>query len=168
MSNWSCIRGTRGTWYNGGSAARYYSLCVRLHSSGMRPAVYCLRLRVGIPNENHDNTEQISDTTDLVHGYRLRTDDVVRVTCIARATCIRGVRTTSACVISNREYTHSQYFDRVYYCTVIILLYVPYECVPVVSTIEPACIGPHSVETSMKRSCRLKVNQTSKLTIEYE
>ena len=47
------------------SAARNYSLCVRLHSSGMRPAVYwmllrsgmgpavyCLLLRIGIPNEN--------------------------------------------------------------------------------------------------------------------
>ena len=60
------------------TAARGYPLCVRLHSSGMRPAVYCLLLRIGIPNENHDDTEQISsDTINLVDGYRLRTDDVV-------------------------------------------------------------------------------------------
>ena len=58
-------------------------------------------LRIGIPNENHDDTEQISDTINLVDGYRLRTNDVVR------ATCIRGVRATAVCVISNTEYTRS-------------------------------------------------------------
>ena len=122
------------------SAARDYLLCVRLHSSGMRPAVYCLLLCIGIPNENHDDTEQISDTINLVDGYRLRTDDV-------RATCIRGVRGTAVCVISNTEYTRSISTAST---TSIILLYVLYECVPVVSTIEPACIGPHIVETSKK------------------
>ena len=64
----------------------------------MRPAVCCLLLRTwyGIaPNENHDDTEQIRDTIrliliNLVDGYQLGTDDVVR------ATCIRGVRATAA------------------------------------------------------------------------
>ena len=84
------------------SAARDYSLCVRLHSIGMRPAVYCLLQRIGIPNERHDDdTEQISDTIDLVDRYRLRTDDVVR------ATCVRGVRATAVCDISSTEYTGS-------------------------------------------------------------
>ena len=82
---------------------------VRLHSSGMRPAVYCLLLRIDIPNENHDDTEQISDTINLVDGYRLRTDDAVR------ATCIEGVRATAICVISNTEYTRS-ISTAEYYC----------------------------------------------------
>ena len=109
----------------------------------MRPAVYCLLLRIGIPNENHDDTEQISDTISLVDGYRIRTDDVVR------AICIRGVRATAVCVISSTEYTRSISTAGT---TAIILLYVLYECVPVVSTIEPACVGPHIVETS-KKNC---------------
>ena len=83
-------------------AARDHSQCVRLHSRGMRPAAYCLPIRIGIPNENHDITEQISsDTINFVDGYRLRTDHVVR------ATCIRGVRSTAVCVISSTEYTRS-------------------------------------------------------------
>ena len=98
----------------------------------------CLLVRIGILNENHDDTEQIRDSTNLVDGYRLSTDDVVR------ATCIRGVRATAVRVISNTEYTRSISTASI---TAIILLYV-YECVPVVSTIEPACIGPHIVETS--------------------
>ena len=73
------------------SAARDYSLCVRLHSSGMRPAAYCC--------ENRDDNEQISDTINLVDGYRLRTD--------VRATCIRGIHATAVCVIANTEYTRS-------------------------------------------------------------
>ena len=85
------------------------------------------------------DTEQISDTINLVDEYRLRTDDAV-----VWATCIRGVRATAVCVISNIEYTRSISTASI---TAIILLYV-YECVPVVSTIEPACIGPHIVETS--------------------
>ena len=76
------------------SAARDYSLCVRLHSSGMRPAVYCLLRRIGIPNENHDDTEQISDTINIADGYRLRADDVVR------ATCTRGVLYVSSLIQS--------------------------------------------------------------------
>ena len=124
------------------SAARDYSLCVRLHSSGMRPAVYCLLLRIGIPNENHDDTEQISDTINLVDGYRLRTDDV-------RATCIREVRSTAVCVTSNTGYTRSISTAST---TAIIPLYVLCGCVSLVSTIEPACIGPYIVETS-KKNC---------------
>ena len=58
-------------------------------------------LRIGIPNENHDDTEQISDTINLVDGYRLRTDDV------ARATCIGGVCDTAVYVASNIEYVRS-------------------------------------------------------------
>lgn len=115
-----------------------YLLCVRLHGSGMRPGVYCLLLRIGIPNKNHDDTEHINDTMNLVDGYRLRTDDLLR------ATCIGGVCATAIRVISNIEYTRSISTASI---TAIILLYV-YECVPVVSTIEPACIGPHIVETS--------------------
>ena len=47
----------------------------------------CLLVRIGILNENHDDTEQISSDT-IVDGYRLRTDDV------KRATSIIGVRAT--------------------------------------------------------------------------
>ena len=107
----------------------------------LRPVVYCSLLRIGIPNENHDDTEQISNNTNLVGGYRLRTDDVVR------ATRIREVRATAVCVTSNTEYTSSISTAGT---TATILLYVLYECVPVVSTIEPACSGPHIVETSKK------------------
>ena len=84
-----------------------------------------LLLRIGIPNENHDDTEQISDTINVVDGYRLCTNDVVR------ATCIRGVRTTAVFVsyyLDQRSpcycctwYVSSlipgtEYFDRWYYC----------------------------------------------------
>ena len=109
----------------------------------MRPDVYCLLLRIGIPNENQDDTEQIGDTINLVDGYRLCTDDVVR------ATGIRGARATAVCVNSNTEYTRSISTAST---TAIILLYVLHECVPVVSTIEPACVGPHIVETPPKKS----------------
>ena len=98
-------------------------------------------LRIGIPNENHDDTKQISDTMNVVDGYRLRTDDVVR------ATGVRGVRATAVCVNSNTGYTRSISTGST---TAIILLYVLYECVPVVSTIEPARIGPDIDETSKK------------------
>ena len=50
-----------------------------------------LLLRIGIPNVNHDDTEQISDTTNVVDGYRQRTN-------VVRSTCIRGVRATAVCV----------------------------------------------------------------------
>ena len=69
-----------------------------------------LLLRIGIPNENHDDTEQISDTINVVDGYRLCTNDVVR------ATCIRGVRTTAVFV--------SYYLDQrspCYCCTWYVL-----------------------------------------------
>ena len=86
-------------------------MCTITQQWYMRPAVYCLLLCIGNPNENHDDTEQVSDTINLVliDGYRRRTDDVVR------ATCIRGVRDTAVCVISSTEYTRS-IFDREYYC----------------------------------------------------
>ena len=109
----------------------------------MRPDVYCLLLRIGIPNENQDDTEQIGDTINLVDGYRLCTDDVVR------ATGIRGARATAVCVNSNTEYTRSISTAST---TAIILLYVLHECVPVLCTIEPACVGPHIVETPPKKS----------------
>ena len=96
-------------------------------------------IRIGVLNENHDDTEQISDTVNLVDGYRLRTDYVVR------ATCIRGFRTTAVCVISNTDYCHSIWTAST---PARILLYVLCERVQVVSTIKPAGIGPHIVETS--------------------
>ena len=70
---------------------------------------------IGILNENHNDTEQITKTNiNLVDGYRLRTDDVVR------ATCIRGVRATAVCVICNTEYTRNISTAST---TAIILLY---------------------------------------------
>ena len=134
------------------SAARDYSLCVRLHSSGIRPAVYCLLLRIGIPNENHDDTEQISSDT-IVDGYRLRTDDVVR------ATCIRGVRAT-AVSSHNTEYTRSISTAST---TAIILLYVLYESLP-----SNRHVLGRILLKRPKKSCRPKIDQTSRLTIEYE
>ena len=126
----------------------------------MRPAVYCLLLRIGIPNENHDDTEQISDTINLVNGYRIRTNDVVR------ATCIRGVRATAVCVISNTEYTRSISTTST---TAIILLYQ-------VCTVR-VCTSSLYHRTGMywaaycldaqNNSCRLKMNQSSRLTIEW-
>ena len=70
---------------------------------------YVQLVHIGILNENHDDTEQIRDSTNLVDGYRVSTEDV------ARATCIRGVRATAVRVISNTR-VRSQYFDREYYC----------------------------------------------------
>ena len=90
----TCVLGVLSYEHIVCSAARDYSLCVRLHSSGMRPAVYCLLRRIGIPNENHDDTEQISDTINIADGYRLRADDVVR------ATCTRGVLYVSSLIQS--------------------------------------------------------------------
>ena len=52
---------------------------------------------------------------NLVDGYRLCTDDVVR------ATCIRGIRATAVCVISNTEDTRSILTAST---TAIVLLYV--------------------------------------------
>ena len=83
----------------------------------MRPSVHWLLLRIGIPNANHDDIEEISDTINLVDGYRLRFNDVVR------ATCIRGVRATAVCVISNTEYTRSISTSST---TPIMLLYVQF------------------------------------------
>ena len=70
-----------------------------------------LLLRIGIPNVNHDDTEQISDTTNVVDGYRQRTN-------VVRSTCIRGVRATAVRVISNTR-VRSQYFDREYYSSIL-------------------------------------------------
>ena len=118
-----------------------YLLCVRLHGSGMRPGVYCLLLRIGIPNKNHDDTEHINDTMNLADGYRLRTDDLLR------ATCIGGVCATAIRVISNIEYTRSISTARITANNIAV------RTVRVCTSslyIDPACIGPHIVETSKK------------------
>ena len=75
---------------------------------------YVQLVHIGLLNENHDDTEQIRDCTNLVDGYRVSTEDV------ARATCIRGVRATAVCVICNTEYTRNISTAST---TAIILLY---------------------------------------------
>ena len=88
------------------------------------------------------DTEQISDTINLVDEYRLRTDDAV-----VWATCIRGVRAAAVCVISNKEYTRSISTARITANNIAV------RTVRVCTSslyIDPACIGPHIVETSKK------------------
>ena len=143
------------------SAARDYSLCVTLHSSGMRPAVICLLLNIGIPNENHDDTEQISsDTINLVDRHRVRTDDVVR------ATWIRRVRASAVCVSSLIQSTLASISPAS--TTAILLLYVLHECVPVVYHRTSMYWVTSYRWIVPKKSCRLRRKKTLRLTIENE
>ena len=124
-----------------------YSLCVRLHSSGMRPDI-------GIPNGNRDDIEQISDTINLVDGSWLRTDDVVR------ATCTRGARATAICVISNAEYTRSLSTASTTAIILLYLLYCLYGCVPSLYHRTGMYWAAYCWNVQ-KKSCRLKNKKSS-------